>query len=214
MKKYLRILFVVALLLSFSPLAFAQIDNPIDSAQNLQTKITSDTVTSTPDTTGVQSEQVKTEVEKIRDAASQKMLNFKVKIQAGKNKTKIEAGMAIISGREDALAKFDNAIAKLGILKDDVNTQIAKFELGGLKVENAKAEVDITTEKIAEAESKVADISTLFSNSASELFKDDKATLKQTAADIETLIQDAHSALNQAVLNLKEEMQNKINKAD
>ncbi len=207
MKKYLSTLFVGTLIVSSgTSFVFAQTTTPVSSETNtIQAQIEQ-----IKENAQTEKEQAQSEITKVRNEAQQKMKAFKTKIQAGKNKIKAQAGVARIADREDALAKFDDAIAKLNTLKDNVNIKIGTLEASGMDVTNAKAQIAITVEKIAEAQAKVADTSTLLSGSLNELSKDNQAQLKQLVEDIQTLVKDAHLALNQAVGNLKEQMQNKI----
>jgi len=203
MKKYLSILFVCALVLSFgTSYVFAQTDG---SATNLL-----DT-NSAKNTIQAEKDKIRSSVEQIRTEAKQNIENLKLKIQTGKNKVKMQTAIERITGREDVLQKFDTAIEKLSTLKDNINTKITKLEAQDLNTDTAKAEVAIADEKITEAKGKMADMSTLLSTSANELSKDDKTTLKQLAEDVQNLVKDAHLALNEAVSSLKDELQNKIN---
>ena len=163
------------------------------------------------DTAVLEKESAKADIAKIRDASKQKMESLKANIQSIKNKTKAKVAETRIIGREDALQKFDNTIEKVDTLKENIDTKITKLEAQGINTTEAKTAITTAENKITDAKTKIAEASTLLASSTNELSKNDKIQLKQLTLDIQSLIVDSHQALNQAVVSLKGEVQNKIN---
>ena len=155
-------------------------------------------------------EKIKNQIEKIREETKQKIDDLKTKILSEKNKIKAKIEEKRITGREDALKRFDIAITKLDTLKNNVNEKITKFDTQEINTEKAKAQILIADEKIAEIKTKVSEASTLLSLSLNELTKENKTKLKQLTKDTQTLVKEAHLALNEAVKSLKEELKNKV----
>ena len=216
-------LFVCALVLSFGTLAFAQTDtttntnqqnretlkNEINGARNtfnqgkLDVRNQAELEKENIKTAETDREQMKADIEKIREDAKQKIESLKATAQGIKNKAKATIAQARILGREEALQRFDQAIEKINALKDKVNTQIAKLDARGIDTQKAKDLVATADAKILEAKSKTAEASTLLASSTNELTKENKTKLVGLTQDIQTLINDAHGALNDATKYIK-----------
>ena len=208
MKKYLSILLLSgAITLCSASFAFAQGDTGQNSQKQENVNVTVPVVNNSEDITSIPPEktpeQMKADIQELRDVAKQKIEDLKASIGKIKNKTKATMAQARILVREDALARFDQAIEKVSPLEDRVNAQITKLENKGFNVTPAKDLVGVADEKILEAKQNSADASTLLSSSTNELAKDDKAKLVQLSQDIQSAIKDAQQSLNDAVKYLK-----------
>ena len=199
MKKYKYLVLFVALITTLAISAnIAREKNDITTNTATEAKVT----TKNQLKTRLEDMQKKNEI--IREEAKQKIQNLKVKIKEEKDAVKEKIKETRITGRENALQKFDAAVARVSSLSDKINSQITKLKAKGVNVINAENFMTTAETKLADAKTKIADANILFSNSINELTADKKATLKKLTQDIQTLLNDARSALNATIKSLKE----------
>lgn len=162
-------------------------------------------------------EEIKTNIEDmrkknetIRAEAKMKMDALKANIKAEKDKKKATTQELRITGRENALKRFNMAIEKMLALTEKVNTQITRLKAKGVDVTSA-ASFEATAEtKLTEAQAKIKEANTLFATSTDELSATDKATLKTLVTDTENLLKETHEALNQAIKSLRDALKVKM----
>jgi hypothetical protein len=129
---------------------------------------------------------------------------LKAGLKNEKNKAKAKIKELRITGREQALMRFDAAVVRINDLKDKVNAEIVKLDASGIDTTDAKNFVATAETKLATAQSNIAQASTLLSGSTNQLSAANKTQLQTLAKDTQTLIVDAHQALNDAVNSLKD----------
>lgn len=145
-----------------------------------------------------------------REEAKQKMSDLREKLKGEKDRVKAKIKEARITGREKALARFDGAITRLNILKNRINAQIAKLEVKGVNVTDAKNFMATAQTKLDAADAKMAEINALLAVSIDQLSADNKTKLRTLAQDTQTLLKDAHDAMKDAVKSLKKQVKIKI----
>ncbi len=148
--------------------------------------------------------------ETMRAEMKVKMDALKDSIKNEKDKTKAKIKEAIITGRENALGRFDTVIEKTNSLKDRINDQISKLKTRGIDVGDAENLMATVETKLTEAQTKIVEVNTLFSDSIDVLSAEDKTNLKTLTEDIQNLLNDAHDALNNTVKSLKDTIKTKI----
>jgi hypothetical protein len=146
----------------------------------------------------------------LRDAAKQKLEALREQLKNEKDAAKARIKEARINGRENALQRFDAAVARISALKDRVNVRIAALEAKGVDVTNAKIFVATAETKLTAAAGKITEINALLAVSINELSAADKTKLRTLANDTQTLIKDAHQALRDAVKSLKDMLKIKM----
>lgn len=117
-----------------------------------------------------------------------------------------------IVGREKALERFDTAVERINNLKDKINTRIANLEAKGVVVEGAKNFIATVETKLNVIDTKIIEINTILSASINELTLENKTQLRTLAQDTQTLIKEAHQALNDAIKSLKDNLKVKLEK--
>jgi len=152
----------------------------------------------------IKSDEMQATMKTERAQAQTKIAALKASIKNEKDGIKEKIEELRITGRENALQRFDGAVEKINNLNDRVNAQITKLEGKGIDVTDAKNFEATVKTSIVDVKTKIADASTLLSTSIKELTAEDKANLKTLAKDIQTLLNDAHTALNSAVKSLKD----------
>ncbi|MCX6752654.1 MAG: hypothetical protein NTZ87_04135 [Candidatus Nomurabacteria bacterium] len=157
----------------------------------------------TPDVATIK-QTVQAEIKATRDEAKQKIEDLKTKIKNEKDVAKAKVAELRITGRENALQRFDEAVARIDDLKDKINVQIDRFSSKGMDTTDAKDFVATAETKLTDAKTKTGEAGVLLSASVSKLTADDKTKLKTLAEDIQTLIDDSHDALNNAIKSLKD----------
>ncbi len=218
MKKYIN-LFIVGVLVfsSFGLFSIVQaIENPNTSAsisvQNLGQEIKkirdgiglkAEIKTETRAEVNAKIEKMKEGVKTLREEAKNKMEALKETLKNEKDEVKVRAMEVRIVGREKALERFDNAIEKMGDLKDRINSQITKLKAKGVDVANAESLMVTAETKLAEAKIKIVEINTLLAGSTNQLSTENKTRLRTLAGEIQTLIKETHQALNDVVKSLK-----------
>lgn len=150
------------------------------------------------------------ENENAREQAKQKMEDLKAEIKNEKDQVKAKEKEDRITGRENALEKFDNAVERISELKDRVNAAIVALEAKGVVTTDAKTFALTADTKLTNAKIKIVEAHALLVVSINELTPENKASLITLAQDIQTLIKDAHLALNNAVKSLKDAVKLKI----
>ncbi len=208
MKKYLTSLSISILaLLSFAYIVQAQ--NPLPPGDENSSQATTNfnsqkqDLENTKETTENQKIQLIAEIDKTRSEAKQKIESLKANVGKIKNKAKAVTAQARILGREDALQRFDLAIAKVTDLSEKISAQTSKMEAKGQNVVTAKDQIASAQEKILTAQEKIAAASSLLAQSTDELTKDTKEQLKQLTEDAQSSIKDAHQTLSLTVQYLK-----------
>ena len=200
MKKYLSLVSIstLALLLSTS-FAFAQTTTPEPSAneygQQVQA-IKQDLKTAT--------DAAKADIEKARTAAQQKLDALKASLKNEKNKATAQLKQMRLNGREEALTRFDNAVARISTLEDKVNLQITKISAKNIDTTAAKNFVATADTDLNNAKAKITEATTLLAGSTNQLTKENKVKLQTLAKDTQTLIVQARQSLNDAVKSLKD----------
>jgi hypothetical protein len=149
-------------------------------------------------------------IETMRDKAKQEMEDLRTKIGEEKDEAKAKIKELRISGRENALGRFDQAVERMTALKERVNAKIADLEVKGVVVVDAKNFVATAETKLTDAKSKIAEINALLVVSIDELTLENKTKLRTLAQDAQTLIVAAHQALKDAVKSLRASVQVKM----
>ncbi len=155
-------------------------------------------------------EEIQKENETMRAEAKTKMDAMRDSLKLEKDTVKAKIKEMRITERENVLKKFDAAVTRVNMLKDKINSQIAKLEVKGVATTDAKNYVTTVEEKLTTVGKKITEANALLSVSIDTLTTDSKATLKALAKDIETSLKDAHTALNDAVKSLRDAMKAKM----
>jgi|GEM_PF-2371819 len=151
-----------------------------------------------------QMETIKSKINDLRQVAIQKMNALKIKVQTQVNKVKAKTQGDIITGREEALGRFDTAIQRVEDLKIKVENQVTKIESQGTTITDDIKGLSVTAEsKLNDARAKVVEINTILAKSTNQLSKDDKTKLTTLTNDTQTLIKDAQGTLNNEVVAIK-----------
>jgi hypothetical protein len=193
MKKY-SVLILVSIFTFFFGINITRADDSISPVNNI-----------------APTETVKTadEVATSRASAEQKMQDLKDSISNEKNQSKAKLEMDRITGREEALKKFDGAVKKISDLDEKVNTEINNMEAQGVNVIEAKNLIAIAESNLNEANEQIAETEDLFSNSANELGVADKDNLKTLAGNIQNLVTESYQTLGNAIGALENTIQTK-----
>ena len=147
---------------------------------------------------------IKQKIQSLRDAAMQKLQGLKDKITNEKNKAKAKAKQDIVSGREEALVRFDDTIQRIEDQRTKVEKQVSKMEGQGTVISDEIKGLSVTAEsKLNDARAKVVEINTLLAKSINQLSKEDKTKLQTLTKDTQGLIKDAQKALNDEVFGLR-----------
>jgi ElaB/YqjD/DUF883 family membrane-anchored ribosome-binding protein len=186
MKKYLSIIMLASLVLSFSLTTFAKTDKGQNREEWKKTQ-----------------EDFKVKIKANREEAKKSMEDLKTKI-----KTKIEGER--IAKREDVLGKLDRATTRISDFIDKVNTHITDLGAKGVDVTEAQGFLDTAQIDITDAKAKIAEANGLLSTSVDTLTTDQKAQLKTLIQDIENLLKDARTSIISAVKSLKDAVKSKI----
>lgn len=152
----------------------------------------------------VKREKMKEEIQVVREETKQKIEDLRAKIKEEKDVAKAKIKEARVVGREKVLERFNVAIERMNILKDRVVDNIAKFEAKGVNVTEAKSFIIIIETKLTGVKTKITEANALLSVSIDELTKEDKIKLRTLAQDAQTLMKEAHQAINNAIKSLKE----------
>lgn len=155
-------------------------------------------------------EKMQEEIKMIRDASVEKMKSLREEIKKEKDAMKKKTKEARVAGREQALERFTVAVERMNSLKDRVNENIVKFEVKGVDVTDAKKFVATIETKLSEVKAKVVEANTLLSTSIEQLTKEQKTKLRTLAQEAQTLMKEAHQALNAAIKSLKDNMKEKM----
>ena len=145
-----------------------------------------------------------------REEAKTKMKTLREQLKGEKDAAKAKIKEARIAGREKALEKFDGAIKRMNTLKDKINEHIAKLEVKGVDVTDAKNFVATAQTKIDAADAKIAEMNALLATSVDQLNADNKTKFRTLAKEAQALIKEAHGALKDAVKSLKGQVKIKV----
>lgn len=155
-------------------------------------------------------DEIQTEIKATREMAKAKMEDLKTKIKEEKDTAKAQIKEIRITGRENALKRFDTAVEKINNLKVRVGEQITKLAAKGIDTTNTENLVAAVDAKISIIGEKIVAANALFVISTDQLTAENKTALKTLTKEIETLIKDAHKALNDGVKALKDAVKLKI----
>jgi hypothetical protein len=155
-------------------------------------------------------EEFKKQIESTREEAKNKFNALKEQIKSEKDAVKAKIKELRITGREQALGRFDDAVARIGELKNKVNTQISNFEAKGVDTTSAKSFVATADTKLTEAKNKVVEINNLLATSINELTLENKTKLRTLTQETQTLIVASHNALKDAIKSLREAVKAKM----
>ncbi len=145
-----------------------------------------------------------------REEAKKKMEAMRATLKTEKDAAKAKIAETRIEGREKALERFDGAVLRMKNLKDRVNAEITKLTAKGVNVTVAKALVVTAETKLAAATVKIAEANALLALSTEKLSKENKTKLMTLAKETQSLIKEAHEALNDAIKSLKTETRIKL----
>jgi len=154
--------------------------------------------------------QMKERVEAMRMEAKQKMDALRVQIKGEKDAAKARIKELRITGREQALTRFDTAVERINNLKNKVDAYILTLEAKGLDTAEAKSFLATANAKLNDATAKIAEMNALLSASIDELSKENRTKLVTLAQDTQKLIREAHLALGDAVKSLKDAVRKKV----
>jgi hypothetical protein len=222
MKKYLGLLFVLALIFSVGNIAKAEesttgsnsgfsgtgIIPPRDAKPKPPLKIKPKIDERKPKEGEIKA--IKEDFKLKREEAKTKMKGLRDQLKGEKDAAKLKIKEARIAGREKALEKFDGAIKRMTALKDKINEHIAKLEVKGVNVDDAKKFVATAQEKIDAADAKIAEMNALLATSIDQLNADNKTKFRTLAKETQALIKEAHTALKDAVKSLKGQVKVKV----
>ncbi|HAS81028.1 MAG: Borrelia P83 multi-domain protein [Candidatus Nomurabacteria bacterium GW2011_GWE1_32_28] len=152
-------------------------------------------------------EKIREEIQTRREEAKTKMEELRTQIGEIKDAAKAKIAEERIVGREKALERFDKVVENINELKNKVNDQITKLEIKGVDITTAENFVLTSETKLNDAKIKITEINTLLAISVDQLSDTDKTTLKEQIQNIQTLVKEAHQALNDAIKSLRENVQ-------
>lgn len=151
-------------------------------------------------------EEAKIKIEALRQEAKTKFQALKESIKNEKDAAKAKMAELRITGREQALIRFDNAVSRMNSLSDKLSALITKLSAKGINTTEAESYLGTAKAKIADVSNKIAQMNALLAKSAGELTAENKTTLRTLAQDTQTLIKEAHSALISGVKSLKDQV--------
>jgi uncharacterized phage infection (PIP) family protein YhgE len=154
--------------------------------------------------------QMKERVEAMRMEAKQKMNALRVQIKGEKDAAQAKIKELRITGREQALTRFDTAVERINNLRNKVDAYILTLEAKGLDTAEAKSFLTTANAKLNDATAKIAEMNALLSASINQLSKEDKTNLVTLAQDTQKLVREAHLALVDAVKSLKDIVKKKV----
>ena len=149
-----------------------------------------------------------------REEMKQKIEGLRAKIKDERDTAKARIKEVRITGRENSLQRFDFALERIINLKERINNQIIKLKEKGINVTNAKNFLEIANTKLDGAEEKITEINKLLTASIDELTLENKTKLRTLAMETQTLLKDAHLALNDSIKSLKDEVKVKLEKGN
>lgn len=149
-------------------------------------------------------EEMKAKIEVMREEAKAKMEALRENIKGEKDAAKLKIKELRVTGREKALERFDGVIKRMTALSNKISEHIAKLELKGVNVTDAKSFLATAQEKLDAADAKTAEVNALLATSIDELSAENKTKLRTLTKETQALIKEAHLALKNAVKSLKE----------
>lgn len=153
----------------------------------------------------IEKEKIKEAIKQSREEVKNKMEVLKEKIKEEKNKAKAKIKEERISGREQALERFDEAVKRIDDLKAKVIDQVAKMEAKQTVVPSEIKDLSTLAEsKLTTAKAKIVEVNNILASSINELSKENKTKLVALSQEIQTLIKDAHLALNNEIIGLRQ----------
>ncbi len=155
-------------------------------------------------------QEMKTKWESLRLEAKAKMEALKEKVKEEKDAAKAKIKELRITGRENALARFDVAISRMSTLSDKVSLHITNLKAKDIDVTAATAFVVTADAKLEAAKAKTVAVNELLSKSVDQLTAEEKTKLRTLTQETQALLQDARQALKEAVKALKEAVRIKI----
>ncbi len=157
-------------------------------------------------------EEIQKKDETRREEVKNKLDTLKAKIGEEKDAAKAKIKEARVMGREQALERFDVALARMTGLKDKINTVIDKLSAKGVATTTAEGLTATAETKLGVITDKVAQIDALLTGSIDQLTPEDKTKLRTLAQETQTLIKEVHATLIDAIKSLKDEVKAKIEK--
>ena len=155
-------------------------------------------------------QEIQAEIKTRREEVKQNMKDLRDKIKEEKDTVRAKIKELRITGREKALERFDAAVERINGLKVRVDAQITKLEARGVDVINAENFVATAEIKLSDAKTKIVEANALLALSIDELGAENRTKLATLAKEVQSLIKEAHRALNDAIKSLKEAMRAKI----
>ena len=149
-------------------------------------------------------ETIHAEIKATRQEAKKEMEQLKAKIKEEKDVIKAEIKQTRITGRENALKRFDAKVLRISELKDKVNAQIVKLEAKGVDVSATEDFTETAETKLSDIKAKIAEANAILSNSIDKLTTENKTALRTIIKDIETLLNEARKSLSAGIKSLKE----------
>ncbi len=222
MKKYLSLLIVLLLVSGVGIRIANAIETTIDTHGEVE--LNDDSKGKMDDLRNKMKEQrmgLKTEFEakrqEMKDKWVEMRMDAKAKMEALKSKIKEEKDAAKaklkelrVTGRENALARFDVAIDRMDKLSDQVSLHITALGAKGVDVAAAQSFVVTAEAKLDAAKTKTIEANDLLSKSADQLTAEEKTKLQTLAKETHSLLQEARMALKDAVKALKDAIKVKM----
>ena len=154
-------------------------------------------------------EKTKQDITAKRGELKTKMEVLRESIKKEKNIAKAKTKTDIITGRENALNRFDQVVGNLTDLKDKINNQIAHLKTNNVDTTGAEAFIATSETRLNDLRARIVDAHTLFSASLNELTTADKTSLLNITNDIQSITNDIRDTLNNAIQSLKDSIINK-----
>ena len=204
MKKYLGFVAVAVLAFSFTaaPVFAKDDEGGKDSLKDKRETIKKEIE--------LKRETWKKEFELKREEAKAKFEALKESLKKENDAAKANIKEGRLTGRENALGRFDGAVLRISDLRTKVDAQITKLKAKGVDTAKAEEFSALAEDKLDEAKTKITDATTLLGTSIEKLTPDQKTKLRTLAQETQTLIKEAHSSLGDAVKSLKEAVKAKI----
>src|SRR3989344_3182836 len=207
MKKYLGLFIVLVMVFSVSTVIRAEDDASSDDSS--ASKSLKSTERANVQAGLKEKREMKDKRNEGRIMIDQKRKDFKKEMEVKREKMKEEIQVV----REETKQKIEDLraknkeekdVAKAKIKEERVVGNIAKFEAKGVNVTEAKSFIIIIETKLTGVKTKITEANALLSVSIDELTKEDKIKLRTLAQDAQTLMKEAHQAINNAIKSLKE----------
>jgi hypothetical protein len=155
-------------------------------------------------------EEMVQKIQAAREEAKQKFEALREALKNEKDAAKAKIKELRLEVRGKFLERFDGAVARMEALEEKVDAAINNLDEKGVDTSEAQAFEDTAEEKLDEAKDKITEINVLLAKSIDQLTAEDKVSLRTLAKDTQTLLQEVHQALKDAVKSLRQAVQEKL----